>query len=84
MEKNQSSPAERKKTFRFILQPKADNQGSKMPFRDNRWIEPYIIEKVLPNENYIVRRLNTKKAQILLRIRLQKIVPNTLVEDSYN
>ena len=51
--------------FCFILQPKADNQGSKIPFREYRWIGPYRIEKVLPNDNYIVRRLNTNKTQIL-------------------
>ena len=31
---------------------------------------------MLPDENYIVRRLNTNKAQILHRIRLKKFVPN--------
>ena len=38
----------------FILQPIANHQGSKLPFREFRWIGPYIIEQVLPNENYIV------------------------------
>ena len=69
--------------FCFILQPKADNQGSKIPFREYRWIGPYRIEKVLPNDNYIVRRLNTNKTQILHRIRLKKFVPNTSLEDKY-
>ena len=69
--------------FCFILQPKADNQGSKIPFREYRWICPYRIEKVLPNDNYIVRRLNTNKTQILHRIRLKKFVPNTSLEDKY-
>ena len=27
----------------YILQPKADHQGSKIPFTDFRWIGPYII-----------------------------------------
>ena len=36
----------------YILQPKADHQGSKMPFTDFQWIGPYIIEKVLPTNNY--------------------------------
>ena len=31
--------------FCFILQPKADNQGSKIPFREYRWIGPYRIER---------------------------------------
>ena len=70
--------------FCFILQPKADNQGSKIPFRDYRWIGPYRIEKVLLNDNYIVRRLNTNETQILHRIRLIKFVPNTPLEDKYS
>ena len=69
--------------FCFILQPKADNQGSKIPFREYLWIGPYRIEKVLPNDNYIVRRLNTNKTQILHRIRLKKFVPNTPLDDKY-
>ena len=36
----------------FILQPSADHQGSKIPFREFRWRGPYVIEKVLPNANY--------------------------------
>ena len=56
----------------FILQPIADHQGSKIPFREYRWTGPYIVEKVLPNENYIVRKLNSNKTQILHRIRQRK------------
>ena len=33
----------------LILQPKADHQGSKIPFTEFRWMRPYIVEKVLPN-----------------------------------
>ena len=67
----------------FVLQPKADNQGSKIPFCDYRWVGPFIVQKVLPNENYIVRRLNTNKTQILHRIRLKKFVPNQPLEDNF-
>ena len=56
--------------YGFVLQLKADHQGSKIPFRDYRWVGPFIVQKVLSNENYIVRRLNTNKTQILHRIRL--------------
>ena len=69
------------KDFCYILQPKADHQGSKIPFRDFRWIGPYVVEKVLPNENYIVRRVNTNKTQILHRIRLKRFIPNSPIED---
>ena len=69
--KAKASPS-KEKDYCFILQPKADHQGSKIPFRDFRWIGPYLVEKVLPNKNYTVRKLNTNKTQILHRIRLRK------------
>ena len=67
----------------FVLQPKADHQGSKIPIRDYRWVGIFIIQKVLPNENYIVRRINTNKTQILHRIRLEKFVPDQPLEDNF-
>ena len=67
----------------FILQPKADSQASKIPFREYRWIGPFVVQTVLSNDNYIVRRLNTNKTQILHRIRLKKFVPNAPLEDKY-
>ena len=67
----------------FVLQPKADHQGSKIPFRDYRWVGPFIVQQALPNENYIVRRIKTNKTQILHRIRLKKFVPNQPLEDNF-
>ena len=72
----------RQRDYCFILQPIADHQGSKIPFREYRWTGPYVVEKVLPNENYIVRRLNSNKTQILHRIRLRKYEPNTALQDN--
>ena len=40
-----------------IFQRKADHQGSKLPFTDFRWIGPYVIERVLPNNNYLVGKI---------------------------
>ena len=65
----------------FILQPKADNQGSKIPFRDFRWIGPYIIEKVLPNNDYLVRKIGTNRTQILHRMRLRQFTPRQPISD---
>ena len=65
----------------FILQPIADHQRSKIPFREYRWTGPYLVEKVLPNENYIVRKLNSNKTQILHRIRLRKNEANSVLQD---
>ena len=80
--KAKASPL-KEKDYCFLLQPKADHQGSKIPFRDFRWIGPYLVEKVLPNNNYIVRKPNTNKTQILHRIRLRKYNPEKPPEDIY-
>ena len=61
----------KEKDYCFILQPKADSQASKIPFREPRWIGPFIIQKVLTSDNYIVRRISTNKTQILHRNRLK-------------
>ena len=71
----------RQADYVFILQPKADHQGSKIPFTDFRWIGPYIIEKVLPNNNYLVRKIGTNKTQILHRMRLRQITPRQPLSD---
>ena len=52
----------------YILQPKADHQGSKIPFTEFRWMGPYIVEKVLPNNKYLVRKIGTDKTQVLHRM----------------
>ena len=44
--KAKAAPLE-KGHFCFIIQPLADHQCSKIPFRDFHWIGPYVIEKVL-------------------------------------
>ena len=67
--------------YAFILQPKADHQGSKNPFTDFRWIGPYNIEKVLPNNNYLVRKIGTNKTQVLHRMRLRQFTPRQPLSD---
>ena len=59
----------------YILQPKVDHQGSKIPFTEFRWIVPYIIEKVLPNNNYLVRKIGTNKKQVLHRMKMRQFTP---------
>ena len=74
----------KERDYCFVLQPKADCQASKIPIREHRWISPFVVQTVLSNDNYIVRRLNTNKTQILHRIRLKKFVPNAPLEDKYD
>ena len=54
----------------YILQ--SDHQGGKIPLTEFRWIGPYIVEKVLPNINYLVRKIGSKKTQVLHRIRMRQ------------
>ena len=49
----------------YVLQSKADHQGSKNLFAEFRWIGPSRIEKVLPNNIYLVRKIGTNKTQVL-------------------
>ena len=56
----------------YIFQPKADHPGSKIPFTEFRWVGPYIIEKALPNNNYLVRKIGTNKTQLLHRMRMRQ------------
>ena len=60
----------------YILQPKADHPGSKISFTDFRWVGPYIIEKALPNNNCLVRKIGTDKTQVLHRIRMRPSTPH--------
>ena len=68
---------------RYILQRKADHQGSKIQLRDFRWIDPYVVEKVLRNKNYLVRNICIHETQILQLIRLRKFTTDPPLEDSY-
>ena len=70
---NASKPKEA--DYVYILQPKADYQGSKLLFTEFRWIVPYVIEKVLPNNNYLVRKIGTNKTQELHRMRMRQFTP---------
>ena len=71
----------KKADYVFKLQPKAEHQGSKIPFTDFRWIGPYIIEKVLPNNNYLVRKIGTNKTQILHLMKLRQFTPRQSLSD---
>ena len=64
-----------------VLQPKADHQGSEIPFTEFRWIGPYIVEKALTNNNYLVGKLGTNKTQVLHRMRLAIFTPRQPIPD---
>ena len=59
----------------YVLEPKADHRASKIPFTEFRWIGPYNFEKLLPNNNYLVRKIGTNKRQVLHRLRMRQFTP---------
>ena len=59
----------------YILKPKVDHQGSKIPFTEFRWIGPYTIEKSLSNNYYLVRKNGSNKTQVLNRMRMRQFTP---------
>ena len=61
--------------YLYNLQLKADHQGSKIPFTEIWWIGPYIIEMLLPNNNYVVPKIGTNKTQVLPRMRVRQFTP---------
>ena len=65
----------------YVLQPKADHQGSKLHLTDFRWIGPYIVEKALPNNNYLVRKLGMNKILVLHCMRLRLFTPRQPIPD---
>ena len=65
----------------YVLQPKADDHGCKNPFTDFGWIGAYIVEKVLPNNTYLVRKLVTNKTQVLHYMRLRLFAPRQPIPD---
>ena len=74
-DKSQASKLE-EADYVYILQPKADQQGSKIPFLEFRWIGQYIIEKVLTNNIYLLRKIGTNKTQVLHRMRMRQFTPH--------
>ena len=58
-----------------VLQLKADHRRRKFSFTEVRGIGPYIIEKVLPNNIYLVRKIGTNKTQVLHRMRMLQFTP---------
>ena len=65
----------------YVLQPKADHHCGKIPFTEFRCIGPYIVEKALPNNKYLVRKLRTNKTQVLQGMRVRLITPRQPIPD---
>ena len=64
-----------------VLQSDADHKGTKIPFTNFRWIGPYIVEKALPNNNFLVRKFGANKTQVLHCIELRLFTPRQPIPD---
>ena len=60
----------------YVLQLKADHQGSEILFTEFRWLGPYIIEKVPPNNKYMERKIVTIKIQVFHCMRMRQFIPH--------
>ena len=58
------------------MQPKADHQWTKILLTNFQWIGAYVIEKVSPNNNHLVRKIETNKTQVLHRMRMRQFTPS--------
>ena len=56
-------PKQRLGNLKFLFHT-VDHRGSKILFREFRWIGFYIIEKIIPNKTYILRKLNSNEMQV--------------------
>ena len=65
----------------YILNPKADSQATKFAFQDCIWTGPYVVIKVLSNNNYTIRKIGTKYTQTLHRIRIRPYTPEQRLPD---
>ena len=54
----------------YVLNPKANNQLTKFAFQDCILTGPFIVMKILSNNNYTIRKLGTRYTQTLHRIRI--------------
>ena len=64
----------------LLLQPRADHQGSNVPFTDFRWSGTHI-EKALPNKNYLICKIGTNKTPITYRMRLRQFTARQPIPD---
>ena len=54
---------------------------TKFSLSDFRWIGPYKIANVLPNNNYLVRKIGTNETQVVHRMTLPQFTPRQPIPD---
>ena len=63
------------------MQPEAYHYGIKIRFTEFQWIGPYIIDKILQNNNYLVRKISISKGQVLHRMQLRQFTTRQTLPD---
>ena len=61
----------KEREYIYVLKMKRDHRNSKTLIIEFPWIGPYILEKALSNNSYLVRKIGTHKPQVLHRIKLK-------------
>ena len=51
IDKKANASKYKEEQYVYVLQPKAEHEGSKIPFTDFRWVGLFFVEKALPNNN---------------------------------
>ena len=65
----------------YVLQPEVDYQGSKTPCAGLLRIGPYNFQKLLPSNNYFVRKNGTNETQVLHRMWLHQFTARQPLPD---
>ena len=73
--KNQRFKAQRSRLC-ISLTAESRSSGDKFPLTDFKWIGPYVIEKVLPNNKYLVHQIGNNKTQVLHPMRMCQLTPH--------
>ena len=63
-DKNANALKLKEAVYLYALQSKTNHRGSKVLITDFGWIGPYLIEKLLPNNIYLIRQSGTNKTHV--------------------
>ena len=69
--------------YAFVLQLKTDHQWNEIPFTEFRGIGSYIIEKVLPNNNYLLRKIGSDKTHVFYRMQMHHFTSRQPIPNSW-
>ena len=71
----------KQKDYCLLLNPLYDTQKQVMHKMQPKWLATYIVESCYSDENYLIRKANTRYTQYVNRIRLRPFKPQYAVKD---